>query len=369
VRLSDYAVGRDNNFNLLRLLAALTVIYAHSFAVLGRSPDDIVTLGQVGVSLSDLAVDVFFVTSGFLVTGSLVNRGSLIKFIWARALRIYPALWVMLALTVFILAPALTSWPLADYLTSPKTHEYFAKDATLLGGVRWSLPGVFDSLPLRGEFNGSLWTLPVELRLYLYLAAAWLVLSLTQGIRLKAMALIAPVAAVILFVDIVRGKVFGAPFNPADIRIYMFVSGAALYLWRDKVPLGVVPLLAILAALAAAALDRSAFLVAYLILLGPLIMHLAYLPKGPIRAVNGWGDFSYGVYIYGFPVQQTLVFLFPAVSLTAMVVSASGASLIIGALSWFLLEKRALALKDAAAAATLRVLQLNRAKPAMPATR
>ena len=98
-------------------------------------------------------------------------------------------------------------------------------------------------------------------------------------------------------------------------------------------------------------------------------MHLAYLPKGPIRAANDWGDFSYGVYIYGFPIQQTLAFLFPAMSLTAMVVSASCASLMAGALSWFLLEKRALALKDAAAAATLRVFQLNRGKAAMPATR
>ena len=57
----------------------------------------------------------FFVTSGFLVTGSLVNRGDLVAFLWARALRIYPALWVMLGLTVFVLAPALTALPLADY--------------------------------------------------------------------------------------------------------------------------------------------------------------------------------------------------------------------------------------------------------------
>jgi peptidoglycan/LPS O-acetylase OafA/YrhL len=369
VRLSDYAHGRDNNFNLLRLLAALTVIYVHSFAVLGLPADRTVTLGEVGVSLSDIAVDVFFVTSGFLVTGSLVNRGSLIKFLWARALRIYPALWVMLVLTVFALAPALTTWPLADYMTSPKTREYFEKCATLLGGVRWSLPGVFESLPLKGEFNGSLWTLPVELRLYLTLAAAWFLLSLAPGVRLKAMAALAPIAVALLFIEIVRGQIFGAPFNPSDIRAYMFFCGAALYLWRDRVPLGAAPLLAILAAFAIAALDRSAFFIAYLILLGPLIMHLAYLPGGAIRTVNGWGDFSYGVYIYAFPIQQTLAFLSPAMPLTTMIVSACSLSLFAGALSWRLLEKRALALKDAAAVATLRVFHLDRAKPPVPATR
>jgi peptidoglycan/LPS O-acetylase OafA/YrhL len=183
------------------------------------------------------------------------------------------------------------------------------------------------------------------------------------------MAALAPIAMALLFIEIVRGQMIGAPFNPSDIRTYMFFYGAALYLWRDRIPLGAAPLLAILAAFAIAALDRSAFFIAYLILLGPLIMHLAYLPGGAIRAVNGWGDFSYGVYIYAFPIQQTLAFLFPAISLVAMIVSTCCLSLLAGALSWRLLEKRALALKDAAAAATLRMVHLNRAKPPVPATR
>ena len=77
-----------------------------------------------------MAVEVFFVTSGFLVAGSLINRRNVIAFLWARALRIYPALLVMLALTVFVLAPSLTSLSLADYFTAQQTYEYFAKCAT-----------------------------------------------------------------------------------------------------------------------------------------------------------------------------------------------------------------------------------------------
>ena len=145
MRLSDYAVGRDNNFNLIRLAAALSVIFSHSVAVLGLPSSREFFFDHLGLSLAEMAVDVFFVTSGFLVTGSLVNRGDVIAFLWARALRIYPAIWVMLVLTVFALAPALTTLPLADYFTSPKTHEYFAKCATLIGGVRYSLPGVFET--------------------------------------------------------------------------------------------------------------------------------------------------------------------------------------------------------------------------------
>ncbi len=106
-RLSEYAVGRDNNFNLIRLMAALSVLFSHSVAALGLPSSREFFFDHLGLSLAEMAVDVFFVTSGFLVAGSLVNRGDVIAFLWARALRIYPAIWVMLVLTVFALAPAL----------------------------------------------------------------------------------------------------------------------------------------------------------------------------------------------------------------------------------------------------------------------
>jgi len=99
-RLSEYAVGRDNNFNLIRLTAALSVLAGHSVAVLGLPSSREFFFDHLGLSLAEMAVDVFFVTSGFLVTGSLVNRGEVIAYLWARALRIYPAIWAMLVLTV-----------------------------------------------------------------------------------------------------------------------------------------------------------------------------------------------------------------------------------------------------------------------------
>ena len=362
MRLSDYAVGRDNNFNLIRLMAALAVIVTHSFPVLGLPPDRGFAFDNPGLSLGDVAIDVFFVTSGFLVTGSLFNRGSLIAFLWARALRIYPALWAMLVLTVFVLAPALTSLTLAGYFSAPKTYEYFSKCATLIGGVRWSLPGVFEATPLKGEFNGSLWTLPVELRLYLTLAAGWLVFAAAPRIRVRALTLLAPLVSALFLIIIVRGRVFGGPFNPADIRVFMFFYGATLWLWRDRVPLRSSTLAAALACLVLAAFDRSIFFVAYALCLGPLVLHLAYLPKGRILAFNDWGDFSYGVYIYAFPIQQTLAFLFPGMALLLMIGLSSFISLIAAALSWRLIEKRALALKESAAVATSRAFSFGLAK-------
>jgi peptidoglycan/LPS O-acetylase OafA/YrhL len=361
-RLSEYAVGRDNNFNLIRLMAALSVLFSHSVAALGLPSSREFFFDHLGLSLAEMAVDVFFVTSGFLVAGSLVNRGDVIAFLWARALRIYPAIWVMLILTVFVLAPALTTLPLADYFASPKTHDYFVKCATLIGGVRYSLPRVFETNPLHGEFNGSLWTLPIELRLYCYLAAGWLVLAAAPAIRMRAMSVAAPIVACAYLVLILRGRLFGAPFNAADSRIFMFLYGTTLYLWRDRVPMSPGILFAALACLLIASVNEQAFFVVYVVSLAPLVLHLAYLPKGRVLAFNDWGDCSYGVYIYAFPIQQTLAFLFPGMPLIAMILVSAAITLGVAALSWTLIEKRALALKGDFAAATSRAFNLGLAK-------
>jgi peptidoglycan/LPS O-acetylase OafA/YrhL len=305
---------------------------------------------------------VFFVTSGFLVTGSLVNRGEVVAYLWARALRIYPAIWAMLILTVFVLAPALTTLPPADYFASPKTHDYFIKCATLIGGVRYSLPGVFETNPLHAEFNGSLWTLPIEMRLYCYLAAGWLALAAVPGIRLKAMSILAPIAACAFLVLILRGRLFGAPFNAADTRVFMFLYGATLYLWRDKVPMRPAIMFAALACLLVASVNEQAFFIAYAFCLAPLVLHLAYLPKGRVRAFNDCGDCSYGVYIYAFPIQQTLARLFPGMPLAAMIAASGAITLGVATLSWTLIERRALSMKSDFAAATSRAFTLGWAK-------
>src|SRR5208337_3257121 len=108
------------------LLAALIVVVFHSGPILGLAADgrDFI-FDHFGRSLGEMALDMLFVTSGFLVTASLFNRGDLTAFLWARALRLYPGLWVMLPLTVFILAPAVTSLPLADYYDSHQTWDYY----------------------------------------------------------------------------------------------------------------------------------------------------------------------------------------------------------------------------------------------------
>jgi peptidoglycan/LPS O-acetylase OafA/YrhL len=366
VRLSEYAVGRDNNFTLLRFSAAMTVLFAHSVAVLGLPPEREFFFHRVGFSLGEMGLDMLFVTSGFLVTASLVGRQDLIAYLWARILRVYPGIWVMLVLTVFVLAPALTSLPRVAYYTSPLTWEYFRKCATLIGGVRYSLPGVFENVPLKGEFNGSLWTMPVEVRMYLYLAAIWVALAIMPAARIKAMRFVLPISACALLAIVLSAQLTGRPFNGANIRVFMFLYGSSLYLWRDKVPIGPWLLAGILAALLLASFDKTVFFVVYASCLAPLVLHLVYVPGGRIRAFNDWGDYSYGVYIYAFPVQQTLAFLFPAMSLAAMMASSAVTSVAIAIASWKLIEERALAKKGDFAAATTRAFNLGLAKIGWP---
>lgn len=86
MRLSNFTQGKDNNFNLIRMIAALAVLVTHSFALAIGTQDAEPFRQSLGMTMGAIAVDVFFVTSGFLVTASLLTRQNTIEFIWARAL-------------------------------------------------------------------------------------------------------------------------------------------------------------------------------------------------------------------------------------------------------------------------------------------
>lgn len=354
MRLSEYARSRDNNFTLLRLIAAFTVVLFHSGPILGLAGGPDFLYRHIGRSLGEMALDMLFVTSGFLVTASLFNRGDLNHFLWARALRLYPAMWLMLPLTVLLLAPALTTLPAKDYFSAKETWAYIWRGAAVVGGMRYSLPGVFDAAPLKGEFNGSLWTLPVEARMYVYLAVGWLAFSWAPKLRTPALRIIAPLIAAGLFIATVRAHARGAISN-SDIAVFMFFYGASLYFWRERLHLN----LPIFAALPLLVIGGSfvggTFVFAvYLLCLAPFLLCLAYIPGGRIRKVNGWGDYSYGIYIYAFPVQQTLAHLFPKMPFLAMVFGAGSIAWALAWFSWNLVEKRAMGMKDACANATAR---------------
>ncbi len=175
--LSACLSERQNNLTLLRLVAAYLVLIGHSWPLaLGRGPHDPVSeltrpilpwhLGVPGI-----AVSMFFFLSGLLITRSYLQRGNLRDFLEARILRLYPALIVCVGICVLGIGLVQTTLPAEHYLGHPSTQSYLIHNTTLVAGIDFWLPGLFADLPFKG-INGSLWTLPYEV--WMYLCAATL---------------------------------------------------------------------------------------------------------------------------------------------------------------------------------------------------
>lgn len=286
--------------------------------------------------LSVFLVPMFFTLSGFLVAGSLERSRTLPGFLALRAFRIAPALAVEVFLSALFLGPLLTAYTYADYFKDPLFYRYFLN---LIGEVQYRLPGLFESNPLT-IVNGQLWTVPYELLCYIVLSA----IALSGVYRARGYLIV--VLALFYLGQVLNTVVRPNPeFNGAggSTAIMCFVAGLVLYRFREKVPYS-------------GWLCLAAMVCSYLIVLLPVIpngMRFAALPiayftvylglLNPHRNVILGGDYSYGIYLYGFPVQQTVVQLFPAFRtpywnflISVPIVVA------IAVFSWWLIEKPAL---------------------------
>src|SRR6478735_11266458 len=183
VRLGDRTSSRDNNFDLLRLLAAWAVLVSHSYALVGEDQP----LTRYNATLGNVGVLVFFGVSGLLITRSWVYDPSPRDFWAKRALRLLPALAAVAVLTAFVLGPLVTAASLTTYFTSWETWVYPFRVAFLLP-FGATLPGVFDDNVYAGAVNGPLWSLPVEVFAYFglfvlgvagLLARRWVLTALT----------------------------------------------------------------------------------------------------------------------------------------------------------------------------------------------
>lgn len=338
MKLSALAQGRDNNFNLIRMLAALAVLVTHSFGITtGEEP----LKSSLGLTWGVIAVNVFFVTSGFLVTASLLARNSAVDFIWARVLRIYPALWLMLALSVFGLGILLTSHDIASYLADRGTWRYIVKNALLFAGVEYLLPGVFENHAV----NGSLWTLVPEVRIYALLLVLWAVAAVSGRYRAMAFRILVFVTAASSAAVYFHIGQFEPPERNFPRLVFMFFTGASFYVLRERIELSRPVFWALAILLAMSLLNQSIFFYVFNLSLAYILLYAAYGFGGPIRSYNRLGDYSYGFYIYAFPVQQSLALLVPGISAWALLVLSALITFALAAFSWHLLEKRALGLK------------------------
>src|SRR4051794_29915781 len=157
-----------NNFDLLRLFAAGCVLFTHSFALTDTGEP---AWSRTTLDGGSLGVLIFFAISGFLVARSWSYDPRLLSFCAKRALRLLPALVVCLLLTALVLGPLVTTLSTSSYLENPATKRFVLDNATLQ--TRYTLPGVFGDVPNPHPtiVNGSLWTLPLEVKSYFLIAA------------------------------------------------------------------------------------------------------------------------------------------------------------------------------------------------------
>jgi peptidoglycan/LPS O-acetylase OafA/YrhL len=339
LRLGALAHGRDNNFQLIRLLAAAFVVLFHSYALTGRWTHEPLWRLAPELNFGALGVKIFFVISGFLVTQSWLARNAVVPFVAARALRIYPALVAAVLFTI-VLAGASSTLAWADYLAHPQTLDY-AWRVALGWEMVYRLPGAFPANPFPHDVNGSLWTLPIELRLYVALLIAGVAGLLARRPVLLAVVL----AAIALFT--VRADWFPLAPNDGVVRelALLFALGSLAYAWRDAVPVSLAgaAIAVLLVAWNPGGWPRGAL---FAPLLAYVVLVAAYHPRLLCPPFNRVGDYSYGLYVYSFPVQQTLMQRWPALEPAGLFALSLPLVLVVAVISWHALERPALALKS-----------------------
>ncbi|MDB5591715.1 acyltransferase [Enterovirga sp.] len=335
----EAALSRPSNgFAVTRLALALAVVVSHAFSVTTGHVGDEPLAAATGFTLGEHAVNGFFAISGFLVTMSFARRGWR-DYALSRALRIVPGLVVATLIVGLLIGGALTRLDLAAYLQDPGLWRFVSSTVTTFKS-NTVLPGVFADNPFRFPM-GTVWTLKYEVLCYGGVMVAGLA-GLLRSRRFAAGLAAALFVAVLLLDVLLPGAGKG---QQTALRLpFLFAAGGALYLWRDRVRLSGL-LAAILFGAAILALRSPAY---QALLFAAEAYGILWLSLSPVLARPAFDlrhDFSYGTYLYGWPVQQALRQIFPTASAVALLAPSLLLTLGIAALSWFAVERPALALK------------------------
>jgi len=323
-----------NNFDFLRIVAVLLVLINHQFDLTRRVAPGLFSFQSMG----GIGVLIFFSISGYLVAQSWDRDPSVPRFLARRVIRIWPGLIMVTLLAAFLLGPLASSLPMAAYFHAPEFRGYFA---TLEMRIQFDLPGVFKDNPWGSAVNGSLWTLPLEVRWYVVLA----VLGLAGILRRRFLVLLGAVAFAI-FVFVIRDAQHRVDRSLLNEFGAFFFYGVCLNYFNDiwtRRPVLIAALLAVISfALAKTGYQYAAFFAIF-----PFAVIWIGTSSTPVlRRFGRFGDFSYGMYIYAFPVQQTVIWLSGnRISLIQGLIVSAICTAILAFISWHLVERRGLALK------------------------
>lgn len=331
-----------NNYDFLRIFAALCVMLSHSFSLLDKGEEEpfrILSYGRADASFAGLCI--FFSISGFLIARSALHSPTALNYLWKRFLRIQPLLVVVCFMSVFFIGPLFSSFSAREFFSQAGSWSYF-RNIFPVFGLQFTLPGVFADHTGDTGVNGSLWTLIVEERLYLFMCLLFIIKKRTPAYFIY---LIVVLNAFYLTNRFFFGSELVPYFTTAPFFYSLiFLNSSALYLLKagiEKRPY-VFFLTGVALSIIIALKPSAGFLNFYAI---PLLVNgLAYI-KGFLNRAGKWGDFTYGLYVFAFPVQQMLIagnrtqdpwhlFLW-----TLLIVFP------LSVLSWHFIEKRFLQLK------------------------
>lgn len=341
------SIRRENNLNLLRLLAASAVLFSHAFDFNGKHDWFYRYFGYSG---GWLAVSLFFSMSGYLIYNSIMNSRDVWSFAVARCLRIFPGLIVMLIVTTTILGLFASRMTTAAFFSSIQTWKYIIGN-TVLYAPQYFLPGVFEGNIYKGVVNGSLWTLRFEFTCYILT----LILFFSGFYETKRGFLL---SAGVILLSYFSYIAYGAMIGKEDVvlfdgnslsklhRLYFaFFLGVLYAKWEKSIP---IKLIAVVVIWIACFVLHDTVLTSTLLIIATFLsaFWIAGLRGRMFTAARRIPDVSYGIYIYAFPIQQLLAQLFPHWS--PLTNSSVGLALTIvpATLSWYLVEKPALRLKS-----------------------
>jgi len=336
--------SRDNHFTLIRLLASYAVLFAHSFALsTGQAGKDPITKAIYvwwKQGLGTVAVVIFFIISGFLVSASYIHRNNLFAFAEARFLRIFPALFFAVIFCAFIVGPWVTILPLGDYLYHSDTWSFVLHNITLFDGIHFRLPGVFLENPWSGGVNGSLWTLPIELYMYCMVMLMGVLGVFKYRILFNAVTVLLCFSLLALQqgwinVNIVFVKHAGL--------VMAYIAGIFFYVNREFIPLNMAMLTLTVAAIFLSH-ETMAWPIVQVFGFAYIVLFVSLHPAVKLPNIDKWGDYSYGLYIYAFPVQQ-LVVKYITISPIKLFIYSTLITFPLAILSWKYIESPVLKLK------------------------
>lgn len=339
--LSDAICGRENNFDLLRTAAAMAVIFSHSYALTGVRGEPFAWLNGA-YSASKVAVCAFFILSGFLIARSWSDDPRLLAYAAKRLSRIVPAYAAVTLFSALVLGPLFTTLSLGDYFGSKTTWSYI-KYNLLFYKMQYVLPGVFADLKYPNAVNGSIWSLAVEMYLYILVPLLGSIGCLLKGWGRHAILLL--VAGLL----ITEWHAFQTPGSDSLVFFHQlvrpglrcalcFAIGSCFYVYRDSIPLST-PLAVFATAILVGSWRTPYASLALFACLPYLTFWLAFRPSAVGRRFSQWGDPSYGLYIYAFPAQQMLLHFFPEMPVLLHFLVSVAVVMPLAYLSWHLLER------------------------------